>query len=138
MKFERRTDPYATHLRDALDAISPGISSNLDRARELPEPEAGRLIAAILDRACLATHDGAITIGRKVAAELPRQWLITRIQRVADETLDLKDEWDYRRLAELYEKLDSTLLSAHIQRGLSSQQPEIIEAANDYSQHQRA
>jgi hypothetical protein len=57
---------------------------------------------------------------------------LTDIESVATECLDLNDEWEFRRLLELYEMLDEQLLRRLVEHGSHSKNPEVREAAEDY------
>ena len=74
----------------------------------------------------------AITRGRKEILALPRDRVLEAIECLAEETLLLSDEWEYRRLLELYRKLDERLLQRLVARGLTSADAEIREAAEDF------
>jgi len=45
--------------------------------------------------------------------------------------LDMDDEWEYRRLAEVYFELDINLARKLAQLGLNSKNDEVVEAAMD-------
>lgn len=125
--------PYHRHFKEDLDNISPGLSQDLGSASDLQPIDAERLIALVLERGCQCQNIRNIILGREAAAELPRKWLLKRIERVAAQTLDLdNDDWEYRRLLEIAEILDKDFLALLIRRGLASRNPEIVEAANDF------
>lgn len=124
---------YHRHFKAFLDAISPEVAADLSAVTALPAPQADRVVSEILSCACQATHASLIELGREAAASLPRQWLLEQIERVADRTLNYDDDWEYRRLLELYKRLDDALLSRLVLRGVNSQNSEIAEAAGDFS-----
>jgi len=126
-------DSYDRHAFERLEAISVGLSTNFDRVRMLPEKDIDRALSCALLFACLSTHDRAITLGRELLAEVDPAWLIARIERIADTQIDFEDEWDYRRLLELYQSLDAGLLAKIVSRGLISGRPDLVEAAEDFS-----
>jgi hypothetical protein len=126
-------DSYHRHFKAFLDAISPELAADLSAVTALPAAQADRVVAEILSCACQATHASLIELGREAAASLPRQWLMEQIERVADRTLNYDDEWEYRRLLELYKHLDDALLSRLVHRGINSKNSEIAEAAGDFS-----
>ena len=72
-------------------------------------------------------HNGA----QQVVA-LPRVWVLERIERVATETLDLADYWEYRRLLELADLLDAHLVQRLVLLGLANSDPDVQEAAEDF------
>ena len=59
--------------------------------------------------------------------------MLERIEGIADRTLNYDDDWEYRRLLELYERLDANLLSRLVSRGIESPNADIAEAAQDFS-----
>ncbi|WP_145236466.1 hypothetical protein [Urbifossiella limnaea] len=64
---------------------------------------------------------------------MPRPWVMAHVERVAAEALDLSDYWEYRRLLELAELLDAGLVQRLVPLGLSSSDPDVREAAEDYN-----
>ncbi len=82
--------------------------------------------------ACVATYVPNIEKGRQIIFSMPREWVLKNIEIAASETLNLSDEWHFRRLLEVYEKLDQDLLKKLIEHGLKSSNIAIVEAANDF------
>jgi hypothetical protein len=82
--------------------------------------------------ACQASGAPAIIKGRKKIFALPRQWVIDNIHKIAQEILNLSDEWEYRRLLEIYKELDEELLKMLIAIGLENSNEEVRETANDF------
>ena len=128
------SSPYDVAFQTQLEAIAPGLSGLLAQADTLPAPVAHQAIAALLGRACQAQHIRNIELGHEAAAEMPRLWLVREIEAVAARTLNLHDEWEFRRLLELYQFLNPQLLSRLIAQGLQSRNPEIAGAAREFSQ----
>ncbi len=91
-----------------------------------------KILKDSLSDACQASYVPAIEKGREKILLLPKEWVIKNIHSIATEILDLSDEWEYRRLLELYEKLDKNLLINLINTGLRSDNKDIKEAANDF------
>jgi len=75
----------------------------------------------------------AITRGRTEILSLPRSQVLEHIESVAAATLPF-EEWEYRRLLELYEQLDAGLVQRLVSRGLASTDADIREAAEDFRQ----
>lgn len=124
---------YHMHFKAFLDAISPDLVTDLAAVAALPAPQADRVIAEILSCASQATHASLIELGRDAAASLPRPWLLERIEGIADRMFNYDDDWEYRCLLELYGRLDASLLSRLITRGLASPNAGIAEAAQDFA-----
>ena len=85
-----------------------------------------------LECACQAQNASVITRGRQKILAMPRPAVLQCIERVADRALTLDDEWEFRRLLELYEQLDYALLQRLVTLGLASENAEIRESAEDY------
>ncbi len=85
-----------------------------------------------VEKACLPTYVPYILAGREAVLALPRSWVISNVERIACQVLNLDDYWIYRRLLELYETLDEGLVARLVEIGLESKNPEIIEAAQDF------
>jgi len=88
-------------------------------------------LRAALGRACQAQNVSVITQGRREILSMPRDEILASIERVAADSLPLGDEWEFRRLLELYEQLDAGLLRRLVERGLRSENAEVREAAED-------
>ena len=84
--------------------------------------------------ACQASYTPNISKARDNILELPKKWVLDNIHPIATEVLSLSDEWEYRRLLELYQMLDKELLTKLITIGLKSNNPEIKEAAYDFKE----
>lgn len=127
------TFPYDVRFKEAVDAILPDLSRDLSRATTLDEASADRLLSLILGLACQAQNVRNITLGREACLELPRQWLLNRIEKAAFQFLDWKtDDWEFRRLMEVAALLDHGLVSRLAQNGLSSSNTEVVKAAREY------
>lgn len=132
MKFHP-SDPHDVAFKTELDELCPNISADLSQVATLPEQTGENILEAILRRGCEAQHARNIMLGREAAKEIPRDWFVARIEGIAERVLNLEDEWEYRRLLELYRELDAGLLRRLVTRGLASHNPDIREAAEDFS-----
>jgi hypothetical protein len=90
-------------------------------------------LRAALERACRAQNDSVITRGRAEILAMPRDLVLQNIEALAPLTLPLDEDWEYRRLLELFAELDAPLLQRLITRGLKSANPEVREAAQDFA-----
>ncbi len=81
--------------------------------------------------ACDASYVPNIDKGREVIFSMPREWVLEHIEGVANEILNLTDEWHYTRLLEVYKNLDHNLYEKLIKHGLKSSNQEIVETATD-------
>ncbi|HEY7330174.1 MAG TPA: hypothetical protein VH592_21230 [Gemmataceae bacterium] len=89
-------------------------------------------LKAAVSLACEPSSVPRITQGRAEVLAMPRSWVLALIEQVAYETLDLTDEWEYRRLLELFQQLNSSLVQRLIAHGLNSPDADIREAAEDF------
>jgi hypothetical protein len=92
------------------------------------------VLSYLLELACQAQNMRNIELGRTALLALPRAWLLDRIEAAAEPLLELGDEWEYRRLGEVYLGLDQELVRGLIARGRDSQDEGIKEAAEDFLQ----
>jgi hypothetical protein len=93
-----------------------------------------KLLKESLLDACQASYIPFMEKGRETILELPRGWVLKNIHCMAMEILNLSDEWEYRRLLELYKKLDKNLLINLVNMGLKNDNEDIKEAANDFKE----
>jgi hypothetical protein len=82
--------------------------------------------------ACQASYVPRILRGRAGVLSAPRTWILAHVEQIAEDAIDWDDEWDYRRLLELYALLDPRLLPRAIEKGLTSHNPEVAEAAEEF------
>ena len=85
-----------------------------------------------LGRACQAQNVSVVTQGRREILAMSRDQVLRDIEQVAADSLPLDDEWEFRRLLEVYEQLDRRLLERLVETGLASKNSEIREAAEDF------
>src|SRR5579884_430531 len=96
---------------------------------EMPSLEA---LKAAVSQACQPSSAPNIIMGRAEVFAMLRAWVLAHIEQAAYETLNLTDEWEYRRLLELFQQLDNSLVQRLIARGLTSPDADIREAAEDF------
>jgi hypothetical protein len=126
-------DIFTTDLNTKIDAVYPDASRRLDRIDELPDPAGKRIVHTLLEEACQSQHLGKILAARTAMRTLPRAWLARVLQDAIEEVVDLKDEWEYRRLMELLKDLQSDLYHSYIAFGIAAGSGEIYEVATDLS-----
>jgi hypothetical protein len=95
------------------------------------EPNLDTFRAAI-QLACQSQNAGRIVKGRQRVLAFPRAWVLEQIEQRAIQSLDLSDEWEYRRLLELAEMLDADLVQRFVAIGVDSKDPDVREAAEDF------
>jgi hypothetical protein len=131
-------DPWHVAFRAELEALMPNISTDLRLVPTLPPQTGEQILEAVLRRGCQAHHIGNILLGRAAIAEIPRDWLLGRIENTAKRVLNLEDEWEYRRLLEICDALDDGLLRSLVARGLRSADRYVREAAEDFQKRDNA
>jgi hypothetical protein len=89
-------------------------------------------LKAVVSLACQPSYVPKIMRGRAEVLAMPRAWVLTHIEQAAYETLNLTDEWEYRRLLELFQQLDNSLVQRLVAHGLNSPDADIREAAEDF------
>jgi hypothetical protein len=97
----------------------------------MAEPSIEELRSAV-QLACQPQNGWRIVSGREQVLAMPREWVLGCIERVATESLDLADSWEYRRLLELIKLLDDDLTQRVATLGLNSADPDVREAAEDF------
>ncbi len=125
-------DPYEIRYRQEMDTFETDLWSRLERVPDLDPVTRDAVLRYLLDLACQAQNARNIVLGRAAIQALPREWLLVNLERYAEPLLQLEDEWEYRRFAELYELLDDELLHRLVVRGLTSSDGEIREAAQEF------
>jgi hypothetical protein len=114
-------------VRRVAELGSLGVTTRLGMTATFPDE-----LRAALERACQAQNVSVITQGRREILAMQREAVVQSIESVAAGTLQLDDEWTFRRLLELYEQLDRGLLRRLIEVGLASSNGEVREAAEDF------
>lgn len=124
---------YDLGVKEWLNKIEPDIWKHLERIPLLPEETANELLCYFIQLACQPTNIRPITIGRVAISEMPKEWVLYHIEALAEKNLNLNDDWEYRRLVELYSQLDNKLVQRLVVLGLNSSNPYVVEAAEDFS-----
>jgi hypothetical protein len=130
-KCEWLTDVFTADLYRKIDSVCPNASGRLDRIDELPDSAGKAIVNTLLRQACESQHIGNITSARRALLMLPRAWLSSVLQGAIAETIDLADEWEYRRLVELLKELNAELFESYIEYGIAVGSGAIFEAASD-------
>jgi len=124
-------DPYDELYQRQMDAFEEGLSARLDAIPALESTTRDAVLAYLLELACQAQNVRNIVLGRTALLGLPRDWLLLNIEHYAEPLLQLGEEWEYRRLGELYAQVDNELLRRLVDRGFSSRDEAIRQAAQD-------
>lgn len=125
------TISYVFSYREGLNKLHPDLADNLHSLPTLEQSVASLAVKFLLSLACQASNSANIQLGRNGLASIPRNWLLSNIEREAQLLLDMDDEWEYRRLAEVYFELDVNLSKKLARLGQESKNEEVVEAATD-------
>ena len=129
--LELTNHSYDIEFRRRMDSFHKNLWANLDLAPSLDDVVANSLIAYLLELSCQCQNIRNITLGRMALWALPGQWLLERIELVAEPLIRLNDDWEYRRLLEVYWRLDKSLVKKLALQGLDNPNPEIREAGQE-------
>ena len=126
--------------RDAVDLSSvfaAGLASKPGTALRLlenqPEAEIRKHMAALVELASVGTSITNIALARSALQKIDRTWLVEHIAAIARPLLAAGDDWEFRRIAELYALLDVGLLQLHLRRCAAHADEEIREIATDFA-----
>jgi len=118
-------------FRHRMDSFHENLWAHLDLAPQLDDVVAHSMLSYLLELACRCQHIRNIELGRMALWALPKQWLLERIGLVAEPLLQLNDDWEYRRLLEVYWRLDKSLVKELASRSLGNPNPEIRAAGQE-------
>jgi len=79
-----------------------------------------------------ASHHKYVQVYRKFILALPRDWVLERVEAVAEPYLINGDMEEFRRYLELYLLLGEELTRKLAQRALAHSDPDVIEAGQDF------
>jgi hypothetical protein len=125
------SDPYTEAYRRRLDTFEPELWKRLDVVPSLPAERASKVLAYVLELACKTQNAANITLGRRALRQMPRSWLVEHLPLVASSTLDIGDEWEFRRFVEALALVDPELAEMTVERGKTSDNAGVRESAQD-------
>jgi hypothetical protein len=115
-----------------LNTYQEDLWNHLDQVPNLSQELALEILHGFLELACQAQNGVNIEIGRSGIKAIPRKWILENIESEAEFLINLQDEWEFRRLLEVYWELDLPLVRRLASVGLDSSNPEIREASEDF------
>jgi hypothetical protein len=115
-----------------MDSYHKDLWAHPDQVPNLDPHKARDVLSCLLDFACRAQHVRNIQLGREVLLAIPRDWLLAHIEAAAQPLMETNEDWEYKRLLELYERLDAALARGLAERGLSSPNQDIREAGQGF------
>lgn len=126
-------NPFTERTIQWLNGYEENLWFNLERVPQL-ESEAGKaILSGFLEQACQCQHIGNIEIGQYGILTIPKEWVLQHIEHLAEPLLQAEDEWEYRRLFEVYYILDKSLARKLALRATNNPNPDIKEAGQDFS-----
>ena len=125
---------YYEAMVSEINAIVPDGYAHLEQIDQWNTDKALLVLKAILSRGCQAQNSLNITLSREAYQRLPVAWLSQHLSPIVDSTLDLRDEWEYRRLVEMLFVANSPETQKYIDIGHASDDPDIREAAEDFQE----
>lgn len=129
-------DVYEKSLSDEINKLAgKQVFFDVEQIVGLDQKTSKEIVGCLLSWACQSQNLIPITLGRKYLTMLPKEWVIDRIKEVATSVLDLNDDWEYRRFLELSEMISIDLLRWSHEKGMGSDNPDVLEAYNDYLEH---
>lgn len=125
-------DAYIQQQRDGLEKIRANALDELENIEQWPESEGRAALDYLISCACQAQNYHVISGGRAGLKRLPLPWLVARLPAQIAASINLEDEWEFRRLLEALEELSDELLLEYAALGLASSDSEIREASQDF------
>ncbi len=123
---------YLQRTIGELNNYQVGLWDNLDLVPELPLEQGRAILSGFLEQACQCQNIHNIEIGRYGIWSIPKEWILEHIEELAELLLKTEDEYEYRRLFEVYEKLDKGLVHKLALRALESPNSDIRETGKDF------
>ena len=110
------------------------ISNNISSIINEPDDISIDIIKILLSYACTPTHIAPITYARNLLSQIQTEWICEKIKDLVFKSINIYDDWDYRRFLELSKMISDDLLDWAISISNHSQNPDIIEAAEDFKE----
>jgi hypothetical protein len=132
--FLRSCSAHATKLiRASLKAGNPREREYSFRATELLDLNLRQeLLPDLVVLACEPSYVPTILRSREVLLTFPKEWLCQHIETAAEPLLASEDEWVYRRLLELYARIEISLTLRLANRAVQHPNPEIQRAGEEF------
>jgi hypothetical protein len=137
---------FAESFRAKLNSFSRGLSADPGGVRSLDEKTGLQVLEFLLESVCGSQSIEANRLGTECIAALPRRWLAPRIREAALRRINLDDDYEFRRLLDLFEHLDAPgpagapmrdEAAYFAQIGLRHENPDIREDAEIFQERQR-
>ena len=126
---------YEKMIADSINHIAnKEIYFNADEIMKSSDEIAANIVSELVGWACKPTNILPISIARNCLKQFPVEWVSLRIKYIALKSIDITDDWDYRRLLELSEIISLDLLKWAITLGEKSNNFDILEAVDDFNE----
>lgn len=129
--FLTKEDGYVQRAVEQFDSFEKDLFFHFENVLSLGEDIATDVLKTGL-RYFDSSNMSNIYIGRWVVWHFPRQWILEHIQSVAQETLNLEDEWNFRRLMEVYIEIEHRKGLQELRKiGMASEDPDLRDTAEE-------
>ena len=126
-------------IADSINRIAnKEIYFNADEIKNSSEEISSAIVGELVGWACKPQNIMPISIARDCLKQFPVEWVSSKMKQTALKSIDITDDWDYRRLLELSEMISLDLLKWAITLGEKSDNSDILEAADDYNERLQA
>lgn len=128
---------YEKVIQNKINEIAgKEVSGDIQQIIHESDDVSSEIIKTLLFYACNPTHIALITYSRNCLTQFPAEWLCIKIKNLVFQSVNIYDDWEYRRLLELSEMISKDLLNWSISIANFSTDSEIIEAAEDFKNRQ--
>ena len=138
---------FKRSFRSKLDSFGKNISSDPGAVRFLEEPTKREVLAFLIVSACASQSVDANKAGMECIARLPMRWTIQAVEEAAKKALDFDDDYEYRRLLDVYDYLRTRwsgektqvqmLIDRLVEVGLASGNQDVREDAEAFRARRR-
>lgn len=118
---------YLKRAVEFANGYEPDMWSHLERVPLRQPEESQAILAHLLELACQCQNMSNIQTGRYGIITLPKAWAISHVEAAAEPVLAAGGGWEYRRLLELYLRLDEALFRRLVARTANSDDREVRE-----------
>lgn len=128
-------DVYEKTIMNKINAAAgKEIFFKVNEILEASDNISSEIVMILLDYACAPTNISPITISRNCLKQFPADWITNKIMKLVFRSVNIYDDWDYRRFLELSEIISKDLLEWAISISCFSDNSDIIEAAADFTE----
>lgn len=122
---------YDINFQCFLNSYHSDLLSHPESIEQLELAKAREIILYFVELACLCQNIRNIELGRAGIWMLPKQWVLNCIEEIVEPMLHQNDEWEYRRLLEVYWHIDKSLVKRLAMRCLDCDDSEIRELGKE-------